>query len=175
MNDEQEPARVKVVTTELVSVAVTPGDQMTSPRAVAPILIHQIGRKDREHFVTLHLDARNRVLSVETVSVGSLVASLVHPREVFKSAILQNAAGIICGHNHPSGDCSPSAEDYAIHTRLKEAGRLLGIDVIDFLIVAGESWTAFSELSGKEVDSATHEPGLERARAADRTDRGPAG
>ena len=94
-----------------------------------------IGDKDREHFVALHLNARNRVVAAETISIGSLVASIVHPREVFKAAILNNSAGIICGHNHPSGELEPSPEDRDINTRLRAAGRLLGIDVLDFLIV----------------------------------------
>ena len=90
---------------------------------------------DREHFVVLMLDQKNQVLGLHTVSMGSLTASIVHPRETFKAAILANAAAIICGHNHPSGDVQPSSEDRAITHRLAEAGKLLGINVLDHIII----------------------------------------
>ncbi|MFO0983235.1 MAG: JAB domain-containing protein [Planctomycetota bacterium] len=97
-------------------------------------------QKDREHFVVLHLDGRNRVISVETVSVGTLNAALVHPREVWKGAYLANANAIVCGHNHPSGDLTPSFEDAQLLERLKKAGELLGVAIVDFLIVSGTSF-----------------------------------
>lgn len=101
--------------------------------------------KDREHFVILHLDSRNRVTGHETVSIGSLNASIVHPREVFKGAILVSAASIICLHNHPSGDLTPSREDITMTNRLKEAGDLLGIEVLDHLIVSHEGFISFKD------------------------------
>src|SRR6266849_9130161 len=105
----------------------------------ASTLLHTyLAEVDREHFVIILLNQKNRVIGVHTVSVGSLTASIVHPREVFKSAILSNAASIICGHNHPSTDCQPSREDRAITQRLKEAGALLGIHLLDHVIVGGE-------------------------------------
>ena len=93
---------------------------------------------DREHFVIFFVDQKNRVNGVHTVSIGSLTASVVHPREVFKAAILANAAAIVCGHNHPSGDVQPSREDRAITKRLVDAGKLLGIDVLDHIIIGRE-------------------------------------
>jgi DNA repair protein RadC len=90
---------------------------------------------DREHFVVLMLDQKNHVIGIHTVSMGSLTASIVHPREVYKAAILANAAAILCGHNHPSGDPQPSREDRAITLRLVEAGKLLGINVVDHIII----------------------------------------
>jgi DNA repair protein RadC len=90
---------------------------------------------DREHFVVLMLDQKNHVIGIHTVSMGSLTASIVHPREVYKAAILANAAAIMCGHNHPSGDPQPSREDRAITQRLVEAGKLLGISVVDHVII----------------------------------------
>jgi DNA repair protein RadC len=91
---------------------------------------------DREHFVVLMLDQKNHVIGLHTVSMGSLTTSIVHPREVFKAAILANAATIICGHNHPSsGDARPSQEDRAITHRLADAGKLLGINVVDHIII----------------------------------------
>jgi DNA repair protein RadC len=90
---------------------------------------------DREHFVIVLLDQKNQVIGINTVSVGSLTASIVHPREVFKAAILANAATIICGHNHPSGDTVPSQEDRLMTSRLVSAGKLLGINVVDHIII----------------------------------------
>jgi DNA repair protein RadC len=93
---------------------------------------------DREHFVILMLDQKNQVIGINTVSIGSLTASVVHPREVYKPLILSNAAAVILGHNHPSGDPQPSKEDRAITQRLKEAGALLGINVLDHLVIGAE-------------------------------------
>jgi DNA repair protein RadC len=102
----------------------------------ASTLLHTyLADVDREHFVLLMLNQKNRVIGIHTVSMGSLTASVVHPREVFKVAILANCASILLAHNHPSGDCQPSKEDRAITTRLVEAGRLLGISVLDHVII----------------------------------------
>src|SRR6266851_3203707 len=93
----------------------------------ASTLLHTyLADVDREHFVIILLNQKNRVIGVNTVSTGSLTASVVHPRETFKGAILSNAASIICGHNHPSGDCQPSREDRSLTMRLAECGKLLG-------------------------------------------------
>ena len=100
---------------------------------------------DREAFVVLLLDLKNRVTGVHVVSVGSLAASLVHPREVFKTAILGNAAAVLVVHNHPSGDPTPSREDREITTRLKASGELLGIPLIDHIVVAEDGYRSFSE------------------------------
>jgi DNA repair protein RadC len=89
----------------------------------------------KEHFVILHLDTKHCVIGEETASVGSLDASIVHPREIFKSAVKRSASAILCVHNHPSGDPTPSPEDVAITRRLMDAGRLLGIDVLDHIVV----------------------------------------
>ena len=112
--------------------------QIRSSANASTILQTYLADVDREHFVVLLLNQKNRVIGVHTVSVGSLTASIVHPRETFKAAILANAAAIICGHNHPSGDCQPSREDRAITQRLKEGGALLGINLLDHVIVGGE-------------------------------------
>src|SRR5215831_10805944 len=114
-------------------------DQQIRSSADASMLLHTyLADVDREHFVVLLLNQKNRVIGVNTVSIGRLTASIVHPREVYKSAILSNAASIICGHNHPSTDCQPSREDRAITSRLVEAKRLLGISLIDHVIIGGE-------------------------------------
>jgi DNA repair protein RadC len=97
---------------------------------------------DREHFVVVLLDCKNRVIGLNTVSVGSLTGSLAHPREIFKPAIVHNAAALLCGHNHPSGAVSPSAEDRRLTGRLVNAGALLGIPVVDHVVI-GDGTTAF--------------------------------
>jgi DNA repair protein RadC len=112
--------------------------QIRSSADASTLLHTYLADVDREHFVVLLLTQKNRVTGVNTVSMGSLTASIVHPREVFKGAILSNAASIICGHNHPSTDCQPSREDRALTQRLVEAGKLLGISVLDHVIIGGE-------------------------------------
>src|SRR5215475_14562118 len=113
-------------------------NQQIRSSADASTLLHTyLTDVDREHFVIILINQKNRVLGVNTVSIDSLTASIVHPREVYKSAILSNAASIICGHNHPSTDCQPSREDRAITTRLAECGKLLGISLIDYVIISG--------------------------------------
>jgi DNA repair protein RadC len=114
-------------------------DQQIRSSADASTLLHTyLADVDREYFVIILLNQKNRVIGINTVSIGSLTASIVHPREVYKSAILTNAASIICGHNHPSSDCQPSKEDRAITARLVEAGKLLGISILDHVIIGGE-------------------------------------
>ena len=102
---------------------------------------------DREEFVIIGLDGKNRTMFFNSVSVGSLSASIVHPREVFKMAILGNAASLILCHNHPSGDPTPSPEDIAITKRLVSAGELLGIKVLDHIILGRDSHYSFLESS----------------------------
>ncbi|MDE2291856.1 MAG: hypothetical protein KGL53_07215, partial [Elusimicrobia bacterium] len=100
---------------------------------------------DREHFWRVDLDARHHIIGYEVVSVGTLTASLVHPREVFLGAILSKAAGVIVAHNHPSGDVDPSPEDRETTRRLKQGGELLGIPVLDHLIIADAKFFSFKE------------------------------
>lgn len=105
----------------------------------------QFEQLDREMFVVLLLDGKNRALGFNTVSVGSLTAALVHPREVFKPAILANAASVVLVHNHPSGDPEPSQEDRAITERLKHAGDLLGIKVLDHVVIGDGTYWSFAD------------------------------
>jgi len=100
---------------------------------------------DREHFVVMLLDRKNAVLGLNTVSIGSLTASVVHPREVFKPAILSNACSVILSHNHPSGDPLPSQEDRALTARLVQGGKLLGISVLDHIIVRDGRYFSFAD------------------------------
>jgi DNA repair protein RadC len=99
----------------------------------------------KENFVLLCLDARNQLIHKETVSVGTLNASLVHPREVFQIALARSAASVILAHNHPSGDTSPSEEDVEITRRMAKAGQIMGIEVLDHLIVSGRGHTSLKE------------------------------
>jgi DNA repair protein RadC len=98
----------------------------------------------KEYFICLHLDGKNRILAVDICSIGSLNQSIVHPREVFKTALLSSAAAIILLHNHPSGDPTPSSEDLEVTRRLREAGELIGVKVLDHLVI-GTSYYSFVE------------------------------
>lgn len=121
--------------------------RLTAPQQAAEAFTQIIGDVDREYFVTLFLDGKNRITGLHVVSQGSLNQSIVHPRETFKAAILANAAAVILAHNHPSGDTAPSREDREITRRLKEAGELLGIKVLDHVIVATDTgnYLSFTE------------------------------
>lgn len=110
----------------------------------AKVIRDFIGDSDRENFVVLLLNQKNEINGINLVSVGTLTTALVHPREVFKAAILANAACIIIGHNHPSGDTEPSKEDFAMTKQLKAAGKLLGIPVLDHVIVGYDSIYSFN-------------------------------
>ena len=109
--------------------------QVDSPCDAAQILCRYLEHEDREHFVTLMMDVNNRIIGIHTVSIGTLNCAVISAREVFKAAILANAASIILAHNHPSGDVSPSPEDIQVTENLKKAGKLLDIEVLDHVIV----------------------------------------
>ena len=115
-----------------------------SPAKALPYL-EKIRAMDRECFVGIYLNTRGQVLATELISMGTLSASLVHPREVFKVALLMNAAAIIVAHNHPSGGTMPSSEDKDATRRLCRAGELLGVPVMDHLIVAKDGHYSFKE------------------------------
>lgn len=98
-----------------------------------------------EHMVMMTLDTKNKITGVFHVSQGTLNASLVHPREIYKRAIVQNANAIIIAHNHPSGDTTPSGEDIKLTTRLAETGKIIGITLLDHLIMGGGDFLSFAE------------------------------
>jgi DNA repair protein RadC len=100
---------------------------------------------DREQFIALFLDSESKVIGINTVSIGTLTESLVHPREVFKGAILANAASIIVVHNHPSGSAFASEADLSVTSKLKDAGRILGIPIEDHVIVAEAEYFSFRQ------------------------------
>jgi len=122
-----------------------PQDQFSSSRDIFKHFHQQLSRQKQEQFIIVLLDNKHRYLAEEDVSKGILNKSLVHPREVFASAIEHRAAAMICIHNHPSGDPEPSQEDLRITERLVEVGKLVGIPVLDHVIVGNESYTSFAD------------------------------
>ena len=120
------------------------------PEDVFKLVRDELGKSDREMFLSIMLSTRNVVIGIETVSIGTLNASLVSPRELFKSAILTNAACIIVVHNHPSGYTEPSPEDLTLTKRIAEAGKLLNIELVDHVIVTTKSFLSLKE-SGNQI------------------------
>ncbi|PYR56145.1 MAG: hypothetical protein DMF85_17515 [Acidobacteria bacterium] len=119
--------------------------QMLCARDVAELVIPQFGTRPVEQFGVVLLDTKHRVLRVSIVSVGTLDASVVHPREVFREAIGGGAAAIVLFHNHPSGDPRPSEEDVRLTKRLLAAGQLMGIDVLDHVIISETRYYSMKE------------------------------
>lgn len=119
--------------------------QILSSKDASIVLEDNLRGLNKEHFIILMLNTKNFLLGIETVSIGSLNSSIVHPRELFKSAINKSAAAIILAHNHPSGDATPSREDIEVTKRIKSGGQLLGIDVIDHIIIGDNSYYSFKE------------------------------
>jgi DNA repair protein RadC len=101
--------------------------------------------RDKEHFWVFHLDCQNKIKLLELVSLGTLNSSLVHPREVFTRAVGERSAQIIIAHNHPSGEAMPSEEDLKLTERLRKAGELLGIELIDHIVVSTNSFVSLKE------------------------------
>jgi DNA repair protein RadC len=116
-----------------------------SPKDVSNMLAEELRYLNKEHFVCLFLNTKNQVIGKETLSMGSLNASIVHPREVFLAAIKRSSASIVCAHNHPSGDPTPSPEDIQITQRLAEAGHLLGIELLDHIIIGDRTSVSLKE------------------------------
>lgn len=129
---------------QLTSLRPVPKKTITKPEDVASLL-KELEDYDREVGIILYLDSKNRVLGIEKISEGTLNAALVHPRETVKGAILQNAAGVIFAHNHPSGIPKPSREDDVLIDKLIEAFGFLGIDVIDAIIIGKEGTYSYKE------------------------------
>ena len=120
-------------------------EYIDTPSDVLPLL-GRIKNSDRETFVCIHLSSRNQVNALEVVSIGHLNTTVVHPREVFKAAILSNSASLILAHNHPSGSPDPSDDDQELTKRMVEAGKLIGIEVLDHLIVSASSYFSMKEM-----------------------------
>ena len=107
-----------------------------NPQEIAEFIQNTLKGKKKEHFIALLLDTRNRLTNVVEISIGNLDTSIAHPREVFKEAIAATASSIIIAHNHPSGDCTPSADDIELTKRLVKAGEIIDITVLDHIIVS---------------------------------------
>lgn len=118
---------------------------ISSPEAAYRHIYPKLREQKKESFIALHLDTKNRLLREEVVSVGSLNANIVHPREVFKTAIQESAAAIIVAHNHPSGDPAPSQNDIDITRKLMETGRVVGIEVYDHIIIGSGRFLSMKE------------------------------
>lgn len=127
--------------------AAAPSLPITTSVTAAALLAPCFKGIDREQFVICGLDAKHRIIGLNIVSMGSLTLSIVHPREVFKPLILMNACAAICAHNHPSGDPDPSAEDRALTARLRQAGELLGITLLDHIILGDDRTYSLADLS----------------------------
>lgn len=118
---------------------------LNSSNIVANYLQKSIGKKKKENFIMLSMDARNNLIKICNISVGSINASIVHPREVFKEAIQSLAVQIIIAHNHPSGNPEPSPEDIALTRRLGEAAKIFGIELLDHVIVTSDKYFSLKE------------------------------
>jgi len=119
--------------------------KISGPEDIYDLVRDDMACADREMLLSIMLATSNRLIGVETVSIGTLNSSMTSPREVFKSAILSNANGIILCHNHPSGDLSPSPSDYLITDEMTKVGELLGIDVLDHIIVSHAGYKSLKE------------------------------
>ncbi|QHJ71580.1 RadC family protein [Planococcus halotolerans] len=116
-----------------------------SPKDAASYLMADMTSLKQEHFVVLFLNIKNQVLHRQTIFVGSLNASIVHPREIFREAVRRSAASIVCAHNHPSGNPAPSPEDIAVTKRLMEAGSIVGIELLDHIIIGDHQFISLNE------------------------------
>ena len=119
--------------------------QILSPNDAYEMIKEQLEGLDREQFIIACLNTKNEPTNITVVSVGSLNKAIVHPREVFKTAILSNAASVMAFHNHPSGETTPSQQDIQLTNRLYEAGELLGIKLLDHLIIGDGTFTSLKE------------------------------
>jgi DNA repair protein RadC len=139
--------RINIVSVKLVkeSSLLYKERSIRSPEDGYKLMKHFLGDLDREAFIVISLDTKNQPVSINICHIGSLNASIVHPREVMKTAILSNAASIMVGHNHTSGNCTPSPEDIEVTKRLVEAGKIIGIELLDHIIVGDDNYGSLKE------------------------------
>lgn len=116
-----------------------------SPEDGANFVMEEMRLLNQEHFVCLFLNTKNQIIHRQTVFIGSLNSSIVHPREVYREAVKRSAASIICVHNHPSGDPSPSQEDIQVTKRLAECGKMIGIELLDHLVIGDKKFVSLKE------------------------------
>ncbi|MFD1038623.1 DNA repair protein RadC [Virgibacillus byunsanensis] len=116
-----------------------------SPEDGAEYIMEEMRNLNQEHFVVLFLNTKNQIIHRQTIFIGSLNASIVHPREVYREAVKRSAASIICAHNHPSGDPTPSQEDIHVTRRLVESGKMIGIELLDHLVIGDRKFVSLKE------------------------------
>jgi len=116
-----------------------------SPEDGADYVMEEMRDLKQEHFIAMFLNTKNQVIHRQTIFIGSLNASIVHPREVYKEAVKRSAASVICAHNHPSGDPTPSQEDIHVTRRLTECGKMLGIELLDHLVIGDRNFVSLKE------------------------------
>lgn len=143
---------VKKIDIDIVSVKLIressvrySSEKIATPNDIANLCRNFLEQADREICLLICLDNKNKPTAIHTISVGTVNASLVHPREVFKTAILANAVRIVLAHNHPSGDPEPSKEDIEITKRLIEAGKIIGIELLDHIVIGEKRFVSFKE------------------------------
>jgi DNA repair protein RadC len=117
---------------------------VTSPEAAADLVAPRLAGADRERCVAALLDTKHRLLRLVTVSIGSIDHTFMSPREVFRDALLANAAALVLAHNHPSGDPEPSRDDERVTRRLVQAGELVGVELLDHLVIGGDRWVSLA-------------------------------
>ncbi|MFC0522455.1 DNA repair protein RadC [Pontibacillus salicampi] len=124
-----------------------PGERyaVKSPDDAADYVMEEMRDLHQEHFVCIFLNTKNQIIHRQTIFIGSLNASIVHPREVYKEAVKRSAASIICAHNHPSGDPTPSQEDIHVTRRLTECGKMLGIELLDHIVIGDRKYISLKE------------------------------
>ena len=142
-SEEEAKEKAKEYLTNNLKVQALP-DGVYSPLEIAE-QCRDFRKADKEHFCVFFLNTQNRIIGREIVSIGTLNTSLIHPRECFRTAILKTCAAVIFAHNHPSGSLEPSDEDIAVTKRLKDAGKLIGIEVLDHVIVTAEGYKSLKE------------------------------
>ncbi|GAB4073293.1 DNA repair protein RadC [Barrientosiimonas marina] len=116
-----------------------------SPEDGADYVMEEMRHLNQEHFVTLFLNTKNQIIHRQTIFIGSLNASIVHPREIYREAVKRSAASIVCAHNHPSGDPAPSQEDIHVTRRLVDSGKMIGIELLDHLIIGDRKFISLKE------------------------------
>lgn len=147
-NQKKQPAkRIQLVDVvlERKGSQLFSGRHVRSPEDAANIIRDFIGDSDREKFVVLGMSTKNEPTVLQVVHTGSINASIVHPRDVMKALILANCASCIVGHNHPSNDVTPSPEDIDVTERLVEAGKIIGIDVMDHIVLGSDKFLSMKE------------------------------
>jgi DNA repair protein RadC len=155
MSSTEEMHLIREVAIRYIGARRRVPSKITRPEEVAQYLRRRVRDDAREHFVAIYLDGRNRPIADSIVSIGTATASLVHPREIFQPAIALGACALLIAHNHPSGDVTPSAEDLDVTRRLAEAGRILGVTLLDHVVWArGGAFHSIRESHPGHVSSA---------------------